>query len=125
MKKRIIAIITLLALALVALSACAEQDYDFADKTYICEKLVNDAAFTIKINGDGTYVCTENATSTTYEGTWSYKDGTVTFTLKYDEGVEGVNLFRVEDGDLVYIAEGSEGFSYTTFEDGDRFICIS
>ena len=125
MKKRIIAIIALLAIALCALSACAKADYDFADKTYICEELVNDAAFTIKINADGTYVCTENSEFNTYEGTWSYKDGTITLKLKYDANVEGVNLFRVEDGDLVYIAEGSEGFSYTTFEDGVRFICIS
>ena len=125
MKKRIIAIITLLALALVAFSACAEPNYDFADKTYICKKLVNEAAFTIKINGDGTYVCTENAGSITYEGDWSYKDGIITFTLKYDEDVESLNLFRIEDGDLVYIAEGSGGFSYITFEDGDRFVCIS
>ena len=54
MKKRIIAIIALLAIALCALSACAKADYDFADKTYICEELVNNAAFTIKINADGT-----------------------------------------------------------------------
>ena len=47
MKKRIIAIIALFALALVALSACAEQNYDFADKTYIYETLINESTFVI------------------------------------------------------------------------------
>lgn len=125
MKKRIIAIVTLLALALVVLSACAEQNYDFADKTYIYEGLVNDATFTIQIDNNGKFVCTDNSSGLKDEGTWSYKDGTLTLTLKYDEDLEGVNLFFIQDGNLVYIAEGSAGFSAVTFDDGDKFICIS
>ncbi len=124
MKKRIIAIITLLALAFVVLSAC-ENHYDFADKTYIYEGLVNDETFTIQINNNGKFVCTDNSSGLTDEGTWSYKDGTLTLTLKYDEDLEGVNLFIIQDGNLVYVAEGSAGFSAVTFDDGDRFICIS
>ncbi len=124
MKKRIIAIITLLALAFVVFSAC-ENHYDFADKTYIYEGLVNDETFTIQINNNGKFVCTDNSSGLIDEGTWSYKDGTLTLTLKYDKDLEGVNLFFIQDGNLVYIAEGSAGFSAVTFDDGDRFICIS
>ncbi len=124
MKKRTIAIITLLALAFVVLSAC-ENHYDFAGKTYIYEGLVNDATFTIQINDNGKFVSTDNSSGLTDEGTWRYKDGTLTLTLKYDEDLEGVNLFIIQDGNLVYVAEGSAGFSAVTFDDGDRFICIS
>lgn len=125
MKKRIIAIIALLVLAITVLSACAEKNYDFVDKNYIYEKLVNGEAFTITINKDGTFVCTDNSSGVTDEGSWSYKDGNLTLTLKYDEDVERVNLFTIQDGNLVYVAEGSTGFSSATFDDGDRFICIS
>ncbi|MBR4061867.1 MAG: hypothetical protein IKK01_02255 [Clostridia bacterium] len=125
MKKRIIAIIALFALALVALSACAEQNYDFVDKTYIYEKLINESTFVIKINSDRTVTYIDNSNDSTIEGSWKYKDGILTVTHKDDNKAKSVNLFVIADGNLSYIAEGSDGFSSVTFDDGDEFICIS
>ena len=125
MKKRIIAIIALFALALVALSACAEQNYDFADKTYIYETLINESTFVIKLNADLTVTCIDNSSNSTAEGSWKYKSETLTLTIQYDDNVKKVNHFTIVDGNLVYVAEGSEGFNSVTFDEGATFICVS
>lgn len=122
MKKRIIAIIALFALALVALSACAEQNYDFADKIYVYEKLVNDSAFTLEINKDGTFTYRESANSSYIpDGTWTYEDGILTLNDNLSEELNFVNHFRVEGSNLVFVAEGSTNFPSVTVEDGDLF----
>ena len=125
MKKRIIAIIALFALALVALSACAEQNYDFVDKTYIYETLINESTFVIKLNADRTVTCIDNSSNSTAEGSWKYKNETLTLTIQYEDNVKKVNQFTIVDGNLVYVAEGSEGFNSVTFDEGATFICVS
>lgn len=120
MKKRIIAIIALVALALTALSAC-ENHYEFAGKTYLYEKLIGDATFTIQINDDGTFVCSNNADNTDYTGKWRFRNDAL--TLKTTDGLK--NIFQIAEGNLVFVAEGSDGFGSVTFADEDKFICIS
>ena len=120
MKKRIIAVIALLALALTALSAC-ENHYEFAGKTYLYEKLIGDDTFTVQINDDGTFICSDNADNTEYTGKWRFRNDTL--TLKTSDGLK--NKFLIVDGDLVFVAEGSDGFGSVAFADEDKFICIS
>ena len=120
MKKRIISIIVLLALAVTALSGC-ENHYEFAGKTYLYESLVDNAAVTIQISDDGTFIYSQNASRTTYDGKWSYKNDTL--TLKTSDGIQ--NNFQIVEGNLVFVAEGSDGFNPVTFADGDKFICLS
>ncbi len=122
MKKRIIAIIALLALALIAISACAEESYDFAGKSYIYEKLAGDGTFVININEDKTWSYLADADGNYANGSWEYADGVLTLTETGEDITEIVNLFLVEENTIVFIAHGSDNFVWpTNLEDGDRF----
>ena len=126
MKKRIIAIIALLTLALTALSACAKPNYGFTGKTYIYEKITGDSAFSITINEDGTFTYTEGTVGTyNANGKWTYQDGIITLDDNLSEDFNFVNNFIYSDGALVFFSEGSTNFPTVTVEDGDKFICIS
>ena len=126
MKKRITAIILLLALSALLFSACSKETYDFVDKSYIYAKLVNDGAFVITINEDGTFSYSESSVSgSNSAGTWTYDDGILTLTNALDEENTLVNMFLIEDGTLVFIADGSTNLSEATFSDGDKFYDMS
>ena len=53
-------------------------------------------------------------------GNWTLRNGVVTFTET--TGYDLVFRFAAEDGNLVYIAKGSDRFMYVTVEDGDEFL---
>lgn len=126
MKKRIIAIIALLALALTVLCACAKENYDFVEKIYIYEKVFGDAAFAIQIHEDGTYVYSEGTgNGSLVSGSWSYKNGVLTLTDKPTDDGNRTNLFVIEEGNLVFVEEGSNNFPSITIADGEKFINIT
>ena len=41
--------------------------------------------------------------------------------LTEKNGYDGVFRFRMKDGELIFVSEGSNRFMYTDVEDGDRF----
>ena len=92
MKKRIIAIIAILAFAVTVLSACAKPSYAFTDKTYIYEKVTGNSAFSITINEDGTFTYTEGTVGTyNAKGKWTYQDGIITLDDNLSEDFNFVN----------------------------------
>lgn len=125
MKKRIIAVIAVVALFMLTLASCdKEQNYDFTNKAYIYESLVNEGSFTIKINSDGTFDYSVPSYHVEITGNWEYKDNII--TLK--EPVEGEGYwqhkFSYDGANLFYVAEGSSGFPFATIADGDLFYYI-
>ncbi len=53
---------------------------------------------------------------------WAFHDGILSLSEKTSDERSRVNLFTVTaDGYLHYISDGSDGFSYITPENGDRF----
>ncbi len=126
MKKKILAIILLASLALIAFSACAQENYDFVNKTYIYEKFGMGGAFTIMINEDGTFSYNEGAESEyTANGIWTYKNGIITLDDNLGEELKIVNQFSVVDGGLIFIEEGSTNFIGVKVANGERFIDTS
>ncbi len=126
MKKRIIAIIALLALALTVLCACAEENYDFVEKTYIYEKVFGETAFAIRIREDGTYVYSEGAENGyVVSGSWSYKNGVITLKDNTTDGDKCTNLFVIEEGNLIFVEKGSTNFPSIKVADGEKFINIT
>ena len=122
MKKRIFAAIAVVILLVLALVSCGkEQNYEFTNKAYIYESLVNDGSFTIKINSDGTFEYSVSAYHVEITGDWEYQDNII--TLK--EPVEGEGYwqhkFTYDGENLFYVAEGSSGFPFATIADGDFF----
>ena len=126
MKIRIIAIIALLALTLTALCACAEENYDFTEKTYIYEKAFGEAAFAIQIHEDGTYAYSEGAENGhVVSGSWSYKNGVITLKDNSTDVEKCINLFVIEEGNLIFVEEGSTNFPTIKVADGDKFFNIT
>ena len=124
MKKIIIAIIALLAIVIYMFSACTGDNYSFAEKTYIYEKLIGDGAFTIKINSDGTYSYTEG-TEEFASGKWMYQNEILTLKNDSSGDIDIINHFKVEQGNLVFITEGSSNFPSVTVENGEVFFDIT
>lgn len=128
MKKRLISLIAILALALLIFASCGEKKLDFADKTYIYESIGYGGAFTIEIKSDETFIYREGMyTSIEGEGGWEYKNGILTLFNNIDEDDTTVtkNIFKVEDGCLVFVEEGSANFKYVTVADGEKFYDMS
>lgn len=126
MKKRIIAIILLLALSAVAFSACAKESFEFTDKLYIFERLEGEGAFTIRINADGTFQYNEGTSESSYiVGVWSYDDSVLCLTNSEDEEAVIQNRFEIGDNCLIFISEESSNFENVTVEDGEKFIAVS
>ena len=126
MKKKYIAILLLAATMLLLLCACNPSHADFVNKTYIYENFGVGGAFTITINDDGTFKYSEGS-ETTYvaNGTWTYKKGILTLDDQMGEEFNLINQFKVEDGALVFIAEGSSNFISIKVTDGERFFDTS
>ena len=109
----------LLALAWL-MTGCGNQRQisELADQTYLYEKDGFGGAFTITLNGDGSFEYYEGGLSSIIgTGTWDW-DGT-TLTLSEEHG--SVNHFAVEDDGLVFQEEDSSNFHYITVSDGDKF----
>ena len=126
MKKKLLAIILLVATLLCALASCGKkgEDFIFTDKTYIYEKEGLGGAFTISINSDGTFTYKEGPDSNYYaHGYWTYVGGTLSL-IDDLHGAERsiVNNFFIVDGSLWYISENSTGFAEVVVEEGDLFL---
>ena len=126
MKKKLIAILLLTATMILSFSACNPSRSDLVNKTYIYENFGAGGAFTITINEDGTFKYNEGS-ETTYvaNGTWTYKKGILTLDDQMGEEFNLINQFKVEDGALVFIAEGSSNFISVKVADGERFFDTS
>lgn len=135
MKKK--ALVLLAALAVAALTACSKQPVneagpsenayidEISGKIYVYEKggVGGAGDFTVTLNQDGTYAYSEGeASSILGNGTWKYDDGMILLTASKMESEEiKVRTFQYSDGDLVYIKEDSDPFTYIDVEDGDIF----
>ena len=121
--KRII--VCILALGIIFTLACGKTDGDLrgavAGKTFVWEKEGCGGDFTITLHADGTYQYYECFLSSYIGfGDWTVEDGTVILTEQ--GGQDSVYRFAVQDGALVYLADGSDNFLYVKASDGDRFL---
>ena len=124
--KRII--LCILAFGMLAAVACKKTESDpkpaVAAGTYVWEKEGFGGDFTITLREDGTYEYYEGFLSS-YIGTgaWTVEDGVL--AMREDRelcGNDFVFRFTVQDGALIYRADGSDKFIYTDVQDGDRFL---
>lgn len=125
--KRII--LCILAFGMLAAVACAKKTDKVPDETvssgvYVWEKEGFGGDFTITLREDGTYEYYEGFLSSYIgTGTWTVEDGVL--AMREDRelcGNDFVFRFTVQDGALVYRADGSDKFLYTDVQDGDRFL---
>ena len=91
-----------------------------AGKTYIYEKGgFGGPFFTITLRDDGSFRYYEGWLSS-YIGSGGWELDGDTMTLR-DDGGMGIFHFRVEGGDLIYIADGSSGFLHVDVPARGRF----
>lgn len=105
----------------VFLSACApvSQQADVAEKCYLYEGEGCGSDFTIHFYDDGTFYYYEGVFSSYWGyGNWVQYGDVLEIS---DHEFERINYFRVEDGVLIFQAEGSDNFLYVQVEDGERF----
>lgn len=122
MYRRFVAI-TLLTGILLLLGCTAGNVNDGIVGTYIYEKEGFGGNFAISLGEDGKFAYYEGLLSSYYGiGEWSEKDGIITLHDDEEAGYGLTNILRFEDGALVYIADGSDGFTYVDVADGDRFL---
>ncbi len=122
MKKALICFLT--AVMLFTCVACASQvkPEDIAGKTYRWEKDGFGGKFTITLNEDGTMSYYVGMLSSYIGmGTWNLEKDVLTLTDRPMAGIQYINRFRIEDGALVFIEEGSTDFMYVDVVAGDRF----
>ena len=122
--KRILAFILAFGM-IVTMTCCAKKDAaaeaDIAGKTYVWEKEGAGGDFTITLNKDSTYEYCEGYYSS-YIGMGNWKLENSILTMTENSGYDFVFRFSVEDGNLRYIADGSDQFLYVQVADGDRFL---
>lgn len=82
--------------------------------------------FTITIYEDGTFQCYETLISS-YIGMGHYSIENDVVTLKEDAaGCTGdVNYYQIEDGNLLFLSEGSHNYHFVPLEDGALFAWTS
>ncbi len=117
-------LLCVLALGLLTGVACKKNDGNLRDtlagKTFVWEKEGFGGDFTITLNADGTYRYYEGFLSSYIGvGTWTVENDTVILTEQ--GGQDAVYRFAVQDGALVYAADGSDRFLYVDVQNGDRF----
>ncbi len=99
----------------------ATDRIDPGGEKFVWEKEGAGGDFTITLNEDGTYQYYEGHYSSYIGiGTWTVEDGIL--TLKEASRYDSIFHFSIEDGALIFVAEGSSEFLYVTVEDGDRFL---
>ena len=97
-------------------------EIDVAGKTFVWEKEGAGGDFTITLNEDGSYQYYAGYLSSYIgQGNWKLEDGVLTMT-EDGTGYDYVFRFAAKDGELDYMADGSDPFLYVTVEDGDRFL---
>lgn len=97
---------------------------EISGKRYVWEREGFGGNFVVSLNGDGTYQYYVGLFSSYIGiGTWTYENGVVTMTENEELcGYDYAFRFRVADEGLIYIADGSDRFTYVDVQDGDRFL---
>ena len=122
--KRIV--IGVLAFGMIALSAsCGNRDTRICEaiggKVFVWEKEGFGGNFIIRLNDDGTYSYSEGLLSSYLAfGEWTVKAGIL--KLKEETRPDTSFRFRVKDGELTFLSEGSSRFMHVSVENGDRFL---
>ncbi len=94
-----------------------------AGKTFVWEKEGFGGDFTITLDTDGRYEFYEGFLSSYIgSGNWTVEGGVLTMTEDPENGYPLEFRFEVRDGELFFLADGSDEFIYTEVEDGDRFL---
>ena len=97
------------------------QASDALAGVYVYEKAGFGGEFTITLNSDGTFQYYEGALSSTFgNGTWTLEDDLLCITEE-NAPHPRTNYFLVEDGCLVFQAEGSDNFIFVTVLDSEQF----
>ena len=125
MKLKIMALsfISLFA-AVLLLQGCSADNYiNIAGKAYTYtvepESGIDLDRFTIRLNTDGTFTYYETMFSSYLGiGKWSVEGDVL--TLK-DDYYFLKNSFKIDDGDLVFIENGSTNFIHVKVSDGEHF----
>ena len=94
-----------------------------AGKTFVWEKEGFGGDFTITLDTDGRYEFYEGFLSSYIgSGNWTVEGGVLTMTEDPENGYPLEFRFAVRDGELLFLADGSDEFIYADVEDGDRFL---
>lgn len=127
MKKGILCILCI-TLALFALAYEKNGKVSLKSGAYILQNAQRDVPgdFTITIYDDGTFQSYETPISS-YIGMGSYIIKGDVVTLKEDgAGCTGdINRYRIVDGHLLFLRDGSANYSFVPLEDGAAFMCAS
>lgn len=98
--------------------------YGVSEMTYVRDAGGFGGDFTITLRQDGGFEYYEGLLSSYIgSGTWTREDGVICLAdevLKDSAGIRR-HYFTLEDGDLIFRAEGSAAFKYLDVEDGERF----
>lgn len=98
--------------------------YGVSEMTYVRDAGGFGGDFTITLRQDGGFEYYEGLLSSYIgSGTWTREDGVICLAdevLKDSAGIRR-HYFTLEDGDLIFRAEGSAAFMYLDVEDGERF----
>lgn len=98
--------------------------YGVSEMTYVRDAGGFGGDFTITLRQDGGFKYYEGFLSSYIgSGTWTREDGVICLAdevLKDSAGIRR-HYFTLEDGDLIFRAEGSAAFKYLDVEDGERF----
>ena len=107
--------------ALLLFAGCAKKVSagDIAGKTYVYEKPGFGGNFTVTLDADGSSAYYEGLLSSYIGfGNWELDGDALTV---HDSWNGNVYNFRVENGELVFIADGSSAFMFIDVSDGERF----
>ena len=105
---------------LLAGCGASVQESNLVGKSYTYEKDGFGGKFGIQLQEDHRFSYYEGFLSSYIgAGTWSLDGGILTLTD--DTGIDFVNRFEVDGGDLVFQSEGSTNFMYVKVADGDKF----
>ncbi len=113
---------------LFCLTACGQGEGDeirdlIVNKTFVYEKEGFGGDFTIRIDEDGTYSYYEGFLSSIIGmGSWAVKGGVLVLSDDSSGWRSFVNCFEVQDGDLVFLSEGSSNFTFVDVADRERFV---
>lgn len=121
MKRRFVQFMALMVVAAICLCGCGKQSLT---GIYTLQDVETEypGPFSITLNEDGTFQSYETTVSS-YIGMGRYTlDGDILILTEDAEGCTGeVNKYRVVNGCLVFISEGSANYRFVKLKDGDTF----
>lgn len=99
-------------------------DGTVAGKTYLYENEGILGDFSLTLYEDSTFFYSEGmASSYMGMGTWTQDGDIITLTDNEMAGYIRINHFKIDGGDLVFLAEDSSNFIYVKVQNGERFTC--